>query len=348
MSFGNGNLPMIRWVSFILLAFFLYEIREVFPPFIIGGIIAYLLFPFVTWLNVRTGLKIRWAVLIIYLLFVLSVALIIWFFGPRLAEQCSGLWSQRKEIVSNLLNQLSASFSYPIDVNQTTDDILKSVENSVGQPGEIMHLGGLLSKSMLNLLVTIVSSIYFILDSNRVGQFFLRFVPTEKRHIAINLLGQMNLVLSEYVRGQLVLIFLMTLVAWAVLHIIFHLKYAFVIGLFSGFMEIIPVLGPFIATTTATVIGISQIGIHAFWIIPCYILARWAEDYVIVPRIIGHAVKLHPIAVIFAVLCGETMAGALGMLIAIPVAASVKVILDFSYPPLTKLEDELGTGAGET
>ncbi|MBI2812098.1 MAG: AI-2E family transporter [Candidatus Melainabacteria bacterium] len=61
-------------------------------------------------------------------------------------------------------------------------------------------------------------------------------------------------------------------------------------------------------------------------------LARQIEDYVVVPKVIGHAVELHPLAVIFAVLVGEHMAGALGMLIAIPVAASVKLILDSSYP----------------
>ena len=61
-------------------------------------------------------------------------------------------------------------------------------------------------------------------------------------------------------------------------------------------------------------------------------MARLIEDYVIVPRFIGHAVELHPLAIIFAVLCGEVMAGALGMLIAIPVAASIKEILDFLYP----------------
>lgn len=62
-------------------------------------------------------------------------------------------------------------------------------------------------------------------------------------------------------------------------------------------------------------------------------LARQVEDYIVVPKVIGHAVELHPLAVIFAVLVGEHMAGALGMLIAIPVAASVKLILDSSYPP---------------
>ena len=72
----------------------------------------------------------------------------------------------------------------------------------------------------------------------------------------------------------------------------------------------------------------------ALGIIICYTLARWTEDYIIIPRIIGHAVELHPLIVIFAVLCGEVMAGALGMLIAIPVAASIKLVVDFLYPPL--------------
>jgi predicted PurR-regulated permease PerM len=343
---------MIRWLSIILLVCFLYEIREVFPPFIVGGIIAYLLLPLVSWLNSRTRLETKWAVLIIYLLFVAAVVLTFWFFGGRTAEQFSGLVSQRKEIVTNLLSQVSTTFNYQMDVNMTADEILSSAEKSFGQPGEIMHLGGLLSKSMLSLLVTVVSSIYFILDSHRVGQFFLRFLPAERRHTAINLFQQMNLVISKYVQGQLILITLMACVAYFILHVVFHLKYALIIAIFSGFLEIIPVLGPFIATTTATIVGISQpqIGIHALWIIPCYVGARWAEDYVIIPRIIGHAVELHPLAVIFAVLCGETMAGALGMLIAIPVAASIKVVLDFCYPPLSKqdIKDEENERVTET
>jgi predicted PurR-regulated permease PerM len=120
------------------------------------------------------------------------------------------------------------------------------------------------------------------------------------------------------------------------LHFVFHLKYALLIAILSGFLEIIPVLGPILATTIATVVGIAQIGVDsALFIILCYTGARWAEDYIIVPRVMGHYVELHPLAVIFAVLCGEVIAGALGMLIAIPVAASIKVILDFCYPSAT-------------
>ncbi len=95
--------------------------------------------------------------------------------------------------------------------------------------------------------------------------------------------------------------------------------------------------GPDFSHHTATVVGIAQNGVDcALLIILCYTGARWIEDYIIVPRVMGHYVELHPLAVIFAVLCGEVMAGALGMLIAIPVAASIKVILDFCYPPVAK------------
>src|SRR5271154_440933 len=96
-------------------------------------------------------------------------------------------------------------------------------------------------------------------------------------------------------------------------------------------MEIILVLGPIVATT----VGFFSTNnpMMALYIIAFYTLARWCEDYFVVPRIIGHAVHLHPLIVIFAVLCGEVMAGALGMLIAIPVAASIKVIIDSMYSP---------------
>jgi predicted PurR-regulated permease PerM len=72
--------------------------------------------------------------------------------------------------------------------------------------------------------------------------------------------------------------------------------------------------------------------VWALGIVVFYTAARWTEDYLIIPKVIGHAVELHPLIIIFAVLCGEVMAGALGMLIAIPVAASVKVIIDFTHP----------------
>lgn len=325
---------MLKWFLFLLLLWFLYYVREVFPPFIMGGIIAYLLLPLVNKLSESTHINTRLAVAIIYCVFLIVLAVLFWLFGATAIDQFFTFIAQRREIVTNLISQISTAFNWQLDVEQSTNEILTSLEQNFGTPGEIVHLGSLLSKGMLAMLVTLVSSIYFIVDSKRVGQFFLRFLPEKRRQTAIDLSWQMNNILSKYVRGQLILIVLMSGVAYMFLHFAFHLKYALLIAIFSGFLEIIPVLGPIFATATATIIGIAQNGVDcALLIIVCYTAARWIEDYVVIPRVIGHYVELHPLVVIFAVLCGEVMAGGLGMLIAIPVAASIKVILDFCYPP---------------
>lgn len=331
---------MIKLLVAIVIIWFLYLIREVFPPFIVGGIIAYLLLPVVNQASATFKIRPGLAVALIY---VFALALIIgtssWF-GQNIMEQFNALAAQRKDIITSLVQQLSDGFHWQLDVEKTAQDLTSSIESNVGNTEEIVHLGGLLSKSLLSLLVCVVSSIYLIIDSRSVGKFCLRFIPREKHEMVKKLSSQMNVMLSKYVRGQLFLIMLMSAVAYGILHFWLHIKYALLIAILSGFLEIIPVLGPFFAITIATIVGISQQGVQvAVFIILGYWVARLVEDYVIVPRFIGHAVELHPLAIIFAVLCGEVMAGALGMLIAIPVAASIKEILDFAYPPEGKSSD---------
>lgn len=330
---------MLKWVATFLLIWFIYHIRAVFPPFIMGAILAYLLLPMVQQLSSWAKIRMVHATAILYLGTAVAIGVACWFFGPALLEQFQSLASNRHEIVRTTLAQAASTFGWSIDLNQQTTHIVAAIDEHVGKPSEIMHLGGLLSHGLLSVLVCVVSSIYFLIDSQRVGAFFLRFVPEKRRSTAVNLSGEMNKMLTRYVRGQLILIVVMSTVAYVYLHFIMHIKYALPIAIMSGFLEIIPVLGPILATSTATLVAFAQYGVAAAgYTILFYTLARWLEDYAIVPKVIGHAVSLHPLVVIFAVLAGEVMAGALGMLIAIPVAASIKVIVDFIYPEPSPLE----------
>jgi predicted PurR-regulated permease PerM len=325
---------MLKWVALCLIIWFLYHIREIFPPFVIGGIFAYLVLPLVRYVHKEANIPMAASVLAIYVGIAGIIFALGWFFGPLVVDQMTNLWTQRQELVNNVVSSASTSFGWQFPPG-TAEQMVHNLEETFGRPEEFMKGIGLVSKSMLGILVCVVSSIYFIIDSHRVGQFFLRFVPEDQRQFVTNITQQTNVMLSRYVRGQILLITIMSTVAWIFLHFVFKLKYALVIAIASGFLEIIPVLGPIIATGTATIVGVAQHGMDvALGIIICYTLARWTEDYVIIPRIIGHAVELHPLVVIFAVLCGEVTAGALGMLIAIPVAASLKLIVDFLYPPL--------------
>lgn len=79
--------------------------------------------------------------------------------------------AQRKEIITNLVQQLSQGFNWQLDVERTAEELTASIEQNIGSPEEIVHLGGLLSKSLLSVLVCVVSSIYLIIDSRSVGNF---------------------------------------------------------------------------------------------------------------------------------------------------------------------------------
>ncbi len=332
---------MLKWVVLILVLMFVYHVREVFPPFVVGGIIAYLLFPLVSILHrfltrfwVFKWMTPGWAVAFIYLMTAAVIGTLVYKLGPTLAEQINTLVTNRQDIATKLVQSASDQLNLNLNVPESSQALLKWLEDSVANPSDIAHFGGLLSHSLLDILVCIVSSIYFMLDSKRVGRFFLRFVPDHKKTTMVNMIGQMNLMLSKYVVGQLILIALMSAVAFGFLTC-WKIKYALLVAILSGCFEIIPVLGPFIAISIAVIVAVSQFGIsiQVPGIIACYMIARWLEDYAVIPAIIGHAVELHPLAVIFAVLVGETMAGPLGMLIAIPVAASCKVVIDTFYPP---------------
>lgn len=323
---------MIKWVLTFLLIWFIYSVRSIFPPIIVGAIIAYLFLPVVQKLSKTARISIGLATACVYITLGLVIGGSIYFFGPGIVRELSELVENRHSIVSNSVSQFAALTKWTIDVDTTTQHILGSVTESFAKPSEIAHWGHVLGHGFLSVLVCVVTAIYLTLDSEKVGQFFLRYVPHEKREPVIALAAQMNRILSRYMQGQVVLIGIMSCIAWLFLHFVIHMKYALPVALLSGFFEIIPVLGPIVATSTAAIVGMSQFGPKvALGIIVFYTLARWFEDYVIVPKVIGHAVEMHALAVIFAVLCGEVMAGALGMLIAIPVAACIKLVIDFFY-----------------
>ena len=340
---------MLRWLATAFLIWFIYQVRSVLPPFVMGAIMAYLLLPLAQQIAVSARIKIGYAVAILYLIGAAVLGVLFWAFLPLLSEQFAAMVTNRAEIVSNILSQAVSTFNWNVDVDATSAEIVGNLEEALGTPEEIVHLGGLLGRGLLSVVVCLLASIYFIVDSNRVGSFILRFVPEARRKVFAELSGQMNRMLARYVRGQLVLVVIMSTVAWVFLHYFIKLKYALVIAIASGLLEIIPVLGPISATTMAALVGFAQYDLmHAFGIIAFYTAARWVEDYLVIPKVIGHAVELHPLVVIFAVLCGEVMAGALGMLIAIPVAASIKILVDFTYPEIQRLRQAEAEDEPET
>jgi len=147
------------------------------------------------------------------------------------------------------------------------------------------------------------------------------------------MLGEVHGVFGTFLRGQLLLMLSIFLMTGIVLSVV-GLRHALPLALIAAFLEIIPIIGPIVAAVPAVVIAVFQeptpLGLsgvaYPMLIIGVYVLIQQTENHLLVPNIIGRSVDLHPAAVIFAVLAGATIGGLLGVFLAAPVAASLRIV----------------------
>ncbi|MBN1992843.1 MAG: AI-2E family transporter [Anaerolineae bacterium] len=204
--------------------------------------------------------------------------------------------------------------------------------------GVATNLAGSVVTGALALILILVYSIYFSLDANKLGPRFLRVVPEAYRPEIATLLNRLSVTWRAYFRGQIILMFTVgtiTLIGNSAL----GLPGAFSLAVIAGLLELIPNFGPFIAVVPAIVVALLQGSaywevnnfIFALMVIGFYILVQQVENNFIVPRVLGGAVKLHPLVIMGGVVVGATVAGIAGALLAAPVIASGKEIMSYLY-----------------
>jgi predicted PurR-regulated permease PerM len=172
---------------------------------------------------------------------------------------------------------------------------------------------------------------------------FLNFVPNDYKIEVDILIRRINSVLVSYLRGQVFLVFFVSLVLFILLTIL-GVKFSFILAVFSGFAEIVPIIGPIVAAAVAAivafVVGTSNFNLSpiqiSFAVIIIYFVVRQIQDYLINPYIMGRITKLHPLIILFAVIAGEHSAGILGIILAVPVVGILRIIFEYS---LNKVSD---------
>jgi predicted PurR-regulated permease PerM len=320
-------------LALLALLFFLYAIREILPPFVIAAAIAYIVFPPVAALERR----LRWPrVLIVLICYVVLVGALVgtgYALLPRLVAQAGALREAGPKIVTQTLEQLVGSDRLDVlGQSFSADDIAQRVSaevtDRVSGGGRLAELAGLALHYLVALLVFFAALFYLLLDGPSVVHYPLGFLG-RRREAAEALVARVDRAWGRYLRGQLFLVGLMSFVSWAVLEFVFRLPYAFALGATTGFLEIIPLLGPFLAGAIACSVALAHSGPPtAVWVAAAYVVLRQLEDQIVMPLVVGRAVHLAPIVTLFSVLAGERLAGPLGMLLAIPIAAAVRVLLD--------------------
>jgi predicted PurR-regulated permease PerM len=190
----------------------------------------------------------------------------------------------------------------------------------------------------ITVIVTLLSAIYFSLDGHKFIHRFLHVIPKPYRPEAGKLLRRLIRTWRAYFRGQLNLMIIIGIVTW-VGNAAIGLPGALALAVIAGVLELVPNLGPFLAAVPAIVVALIQgstyMGVNnlvfALIVIGLYILIQQLENTIVVPRILGEAVDLHPIVVLFGVVVGTSVAGILGALLAAPIIASAREILNYLY-----------------
>lgn len=333
--------PEPAWASLALLAavaLFLYQVRSILPPFVIAAVLAFVFGPLVGWIEKHGRMRRPLAALVFLLAILCPLAAVMWIVEPKLAKETNELATDAPNIINNLLLEVFGSNSVEI-LGQTLDShtigiyLQRGLLDALGTPPGAIRAAAVVAETLLDTFLTLVLLAYFLVNPKPFGMMLLRLIPMEWRSDWSMLANQIHLVLGRYVRGLAFLVALMSTVTWLGLAMLFHMPYSLPIALATGFLEIIPFLGPVAAGTVAAAVALSHGGAQmVLWVAIFYLVLRQLEDQLVMPIVIGHVVELHPAVAIFAVLSGTALWGVLGALLGIPVAAAIKVAFEHFRP----------------
>jgi predicted PurR-regulated permease PerM len=313
--------------------------RAVIGPFVVAGVLAYAFSPVVSAVQSRTGLPRIVVIAAGYAALIGVLGVVLYFAAERANRELIDLTSgaQGQDIIYSALHRLFGDTlvvaGTTLSVKDLADQIRTAILGVISTPSDAAHLAEQAVDLALKVLLTLIVTFYLLLDGSRFGRFTMRFLEREQRADVIRLAQRIHVVLGRWLRGQLLLIALVAAVLYVFLGPIFHVPYALALAILSGVLEIIPLIGPIIAATTAATFSYASHGTNTtVAVLVIYVVVRQIEDQIVMPLVIGRAVHLHPVITIFAVLVGLNTFGVLGGLLGVPVAAALNVTLHELYP----------------
>lgn len=346
---GTTTKIIVVVFTLLLVALLAWRFQSVIGSFIVAAILAYLLDPLIAFIHRRTDIKRAFIIGAVYL--ILAAAIIGGFFALGVAsfQQATNLINLTPDLIvqvtgaiQNFVTSTDPLEFGPLSINPADvpwdrlgAQLLSLAEPLLSQSGSIVsRFATTTARTVINVIFVVILSIYLSIDLPRLGEYVKRFAQLPGyRGDAERMLPELRSVWSAYLRGQILLAFVIFLLVWTGLTIL-GVQNALALALLAGLLEFIPNLGPVISTIVTIIVAVFQSGnymglspvVFALVILGMMILIQQLENHLLVPRIVGHALNLHPIIVILGVVMGASLAGILGAVLAAPIIASFKVL----------------------
>ena len=333
----------------LLLLVLLRAMGGYLSPFLWAIVTAYLLNPLVRSLSYRSRLGRVWWVLLIYIVTGLLIFTGVNTLWPRVVGQFTDLQAALPEFARTTSEWIEQNGTFTfgstvLDLRPAEVDIVDWFTETASElTADVPELLFGVIERLVLLLVYLVVTFYLLLQADQLAEAFYGLIPAPYRSEIRELGSSIDRVLGAYIRAQVLLIVLMAVLTYIPLTLL-DVRYALILAIATGFLEVIPFVGPYTAAGSAMLVALLQPTAPFGWpnwllavvIGLIYLVLRQAEDHLIIPNLVGHIVKLHPVLVIFSILAGGHLGGALGLLVSVPLAATVRILLVYLY---TKLVD---------
>jgi predicted PurR-regulated permease PerM len=311
-------------VAVVASALALWKLKVLISLLFLGIVISAAMRPGVEWLAARRvprGIGIA----VHYLALLGFVGLLLWLAVPRALNQVQAALGV--DGIPTSPGDLEHATNHSTGIKHQALVWIQSKLEDLPSAGQAFSIGALAMEVVVGIFFTFAVAAYWIFERDRAIDAVSALVSARRRRTLRATWQLIDLKLGAYVRGQGVLILavavVLSLAFWAA-----GVPYWILIGAFAGLVEIVPVIGPITAGAVAVAAGLT-VSVQTAAIAGAIVLAvRLLEDYVVIPRVLGHAVALSPLVVLFAVTSVTVVLGGLTILLAVPLAAVLATILD--------------------
>jgi predicted PurR-regulated permease PerM len=312
---------------------FIQKIAWVIGIIIIATLIVYSISPLSSYLT-RKGMPHSLSVMAVYGLLLLSVLLFFYFLIPTMLEELRALASylstDYRYLLPDLIHQFDELLAHD-SLNQALEEAALNLPNMMQQA--VLTITGITGNifSMLTEVVIILFLVYYLLrDLRPIKRSIIQLFPSNWRKEATHVLEIIDLKVGAYLRGNILRCCLVGVLTGTVMAII-GMPFALMLGILAGVLNIIVYVGPYLAGIPAVFLALAPDTPHPFLIIIIYMIIQALDGFVFVPLLLGRAVDLRPFTVIVSLLIGGVLLGFIGILLAIPTAATLKVIIYHYY-----------------
>ena len=328
-----------RWqmlAIIVAIGLLVWLLAPVLMPFAVAAMLAYLSDPLADRLE-RFGLGRTLAVSIVFVVLILVIAAALLLLVPLIARQVENLVQNFPRYVEwgrdTALPWLQAKLHLDpkaFDTDRLVDQIKEHIGSIGGVLGTLSRSGVGVVAWLTNLVLIPVVWFYLLRDWDRLVAWVDRMLPRSIQPTVAHLARESDDVLGAFVRGQL-LVMLVLAIFYGVALTLVGISVGPLIGMVAGLLSFVPYLGFITGFVAAIIASLVQHGdwMHLLMVVGVFVVGQLLEGYVLVPRLVGEKIGLHPVAVIFAVLAGGYLFGFLGVLLALPAASVILVLLRY-------------------